>query len=83
VSSLLFMPKVLLHCWQLNSLRVVFWTAGTFCSIAFADFALSPVCSFLKVQKKTFLNKRTVSQASNVVWVCFRCSSRKFFTTRW
>jgi hypothetical protein len=58
-------PKVLLHCWQLKSL--VFFTAGTFCSIALSDFALSPVCSFLKIQKKTFLNKRTVSQASDVV----------------
>jgi hypothetical protein len=48
--SLLFLPKVLLHCWQLNNL--VFLTAGTFCSIAFSAFAFSPVCSFLKIQKK-------------------------------
>jgi hypothetical protein len=55
VSSLLFVPKV------------VFVTAGTFCSIELSALALSPPCSFLKIQKKTFLNKRTVSQASDVV----------------
>jgi hypothetical protein len=42
-------------------------TAGTFCSIELSALALSPPCSFLKIQKKTFLNKRTVSQASDVV----------------
>jgi hypothetical protein len=52
LSSKLLLPKVLLHCWQLNNL--VFWAVGTFCSIALPALALSPPCSFLKLKKKHF-----------------------------
>jgi hypothetical protein len=52
--------------------------AGTFCSTALSALALSPSCSFLKIQKKTILNKRTVSQASDVVAFVSAVQERHF-----
>jgi hypothetical protein len=68
------LPKVLLHCWQLNNL--VF--SGTFCSTSLSAFVSSPSCSFLKIQKKE------LKGWSNKLLVLFAFVSMfRFFTTSW